>query len=92
MAGANAVPATLPSRQMRVLCLLAAALLQGQEPPKPPDPTAAPGEAKPEAPAKPVYRNEGKPILLPFTCGEEDIQAFGLTCTSDEPCEAYLEL
>ena len=52
-----------------------------------PKPSTAPtpGEAKPEAPAKPVYRNEGKPILLPFTCGEEDIQAFGLTCTSDEP-------
>jgi len=78
---------------MRALSLLAAALLLGQEPPKTlgPPPGSAP-EAKPDAPAKPVYRNEGKPILLPFTCGEEDITAFGLTCTPDEPCEAYLEL
>lgn len=91
MAGAGVAPATLPSREMRALILLAAALLLGQEP-KPPDPAAAPAEAKPEAPAKPVYRNEGKPILLPFTCGEEDINNFGLTCTPDEPCEAYLEL
>lgn len=77
---------------MRALSLLAAAFLLGQEPPKPPDPPSPSAEVKSEAPAKPVYRNEGKPILLPFTCGEDDINTFGLTCTSDEPCEAYLEL
>jgi len=39
-----------------------------------------------------VYKNDGKPIKLDFKCGEEDITAFGLTCSPDDPCEVYLEL
>ncbi len=47
---------------------------------------------KPDAPARPVYTYSGKPLNVQFTCKDEDIMAFGLTCTEDEPCEVYLEL
>ncbi len=57
-----------------------------QQPPAPPD---AP---KPEAPARPVYAFAGKPLNVDFKCTDDDIMAFGLTCTEDEPCEVYLEL
>jgi hypothetical protein len=36
--------------------------------------------------------NEGKPLRVPFSCSEEDIQSLGLDCTYDEPCAVYLEL
>jgi hypothetical protein len=39
-----------------------------------------------------ALENSGKPMLAPFQCSEEDIQAFGLSCTEDEPCQLYLEL
>lgn len=35
---------------------------------------------------------QGKPLRLPFECSEEDVQAFALDCTSEEPCPVYLEL
>src|SRR6059058_1583320 len=66
--------------------LLAVALLWGiafaQEPP-----TAPPAPAPP-----PVLENSGKPMLLPFKCTDEDIQASGLTCSEEDPCPIYLEL
>lgn len=58
-------------------------------PQQPPAPAEAP---KPEAPARPVYAFAGKPLNVDFKCTEDDIMAFGLTCTEDEPCEVYLEL
>src|ERR1051325_10299585 len=54
-----------------------------------------PPPAKPavEAPAPPpVLENNGKPILLPFQCTEEDVQLSGLTCPEEDPCPVYLEL
>ncbi len=36
--------------------------------------------------------NDGKPMRVPFACSEEDIQASGLECTSEEPCAVFLEL
>ncbi|MBI3684036.1 MAG: hypothetical protein HY235_26995, partial [Acidobacteria bacterium] len=69
-----------------VLALVA--LAQQQPPAEPPKPE----EPKPEAPAKPVYSFQGKPLKLEFSCKDDDIAAFGLTCTPEEPCEAYLEL
>jgi len=47
---------------------------------------------KPETPARPVYAFAGKPLNVDFKCTDDDIMAFGLTCTEDEPCEVYLEL
>jgi hypothetical protein len=57
-------------------------------------PPAAPAvQETPAAPApNPVLENTGKPIVLPFRCTGEDIQAAGLTCSEDEPCPVYLEL
>ncbi len=55
-----------------------------ETPPEPPKPE--------EPPPKPVLVYEGKPLKLPFSCTDDDIANFGLTCTADEPCEAYLEL
>jgi hypothetical protein len=58
-----------------------------------PKQTASPEPPKPEEPPpKPVLIYQGKPLKLPFTCGDEDIATFGLTCTPDEPCDAFLEL
>lgn len=34
----------------------------------------------------------GKPLLIPFSCSEQEILELGLSCTSDEPCAVYLEL
>lgn len=39
-----------------------------------------------------VVENSGQPISLPFHCGEEEIQAAGLDCSTDRPCPAFLEL
>ncbi len=47
---------------------------------------------KPEEPKPAVYANQGKPIKVDFQCKDDDIQNFGLTCTEEEPCEAFLEL
>jgi hypothetical protein len=47
---------------------------------------------EPKPPAPTVYKNDGKPIKLDFSCKEDDINAFGLTCSTDDPCEVYLEL
>lgn len=57
----------------------------------PPSAAAAPGAAR-AADAAPVLENVGKPLLVPFTCGSEEINAFGLACTVEEPCPVYLEL
>jgi hypothetical protein len=53
-----------------------------QEPQAPPPP----------APPPPKLTNEGKPMLHPYVCSEDDIQGFGLACSADEPCAVYLEL
>src|SRR5437763_1187757 len=52
-----------------------------------------PAKPAPEAPVPPpVLENNGKPLLLPFHCSEEDIQLSGLTCSEEDPCPIYLEL
>lgn len=58
-------------------------------PQQPPPTTEAP---KPETPARPLYAFAGKPLNVDFKCTDDDIMAFGLTCTEDEACEVYLEL
>jgi hypothetical protein len=32
------------------------------------------------------------PTKIPFTCTPEDVEAFGLTCSPEEPCAVFLEL
>jgi len=32
------------------------------------------------------------PTKIPFTCTPEDVEAFGLTCSPEEPCAIYVEL
>lgn len=44
----------------------------------------------PAAPALLVY--EGKPLRVPVSCSEEDIQGLGLSCSAESPCPVYLEL
>ena len=53
----------------------------------------APARAQ-ETPAadKLVLTNNGKPMKLEVTCGNPEIDRFGLTCSLDEPCPLYLEL
>jgi len=55
-------------------------------------PEKEPAAPKPEEPKKPILVYEGKPLQVPFTCTEEDIQAFGMTCTADDPCPVFVEL
>lgn len=49
-------------------------------------------QQQPAAPAPVVLQNNGKPILVPFECTDEDIHAAGLSCSDDEPCGVFLEL
>jgi photosystem II stability/assembly factor-like uncharacterized protein len=54
---------------------------------------APPAKIPPDAPpSPPVLEYNGKPMLLPFQCTDEDIQLSGLTCSEDDPCPIYLEL
>jgi photosystem II stability/assembly factor-like uncharacterized protein len=39
-----------------------------------------------------MLENTGRPMRVPFSCTDEDIQQAGLTCTEDDPCPVYLEL
>ncbi|MBI3209796.1 MAG: hypothetical protein HYZ37_12985 [Candidatus Solibacter usitatus] len=50
-------------------------------------------EIEPPKPAeKPVYAYQGKALKIAAECADEEIQAFGLTCSADDPCPLYLEL
>jgi hypothetical protein len=40
----------------------------------------------------PPLRNTGKPMIVDYRCGEEDIRLAGLSCTIDDPCPVFLEL
>jgi hypothetical protein len=49
-----------------------------------------PAEAGPPKPPRLEYA--GQPLTFPFSCTEEDIQIFGMTCTEREPCPVYVEI
>lgn len=86
------------------LCAGMSAWAQDQPPANPPpdSPTGqpAPSPSAPDSPAgqpaapppAPVLVNTGKPMVLPFQCTPEDIQAAGFTCSEEAPCPVYLEL
>lgn len=52
----------------------------------------APAGALAESPRPAILENNGKPMLLPFQCTDEDIRAAGLSCSDEEPCPTFLEL
>lgn len=56
---------------------------------EPKDPAAKP---EPEVKPRQVFTNSGKPIAIPYSCTEEDISTFGMTCTEDDPCPIYAEI
>ena len=62
----------------------------GQDTPPPPAAPTVPDELPPPPP--PVLTNTGKPMVVPFQCATEDLQAAGFSCTEDAPCNVYLEL
>jgi hypothetical protein len=49
------------------------------------------GQVTPSQEAPPL-RYEGKPLLVPPRCTDEDITWAGLSCSEEEPCPIYLEL
>ena len=75
---------------------LAAQLVIPSTTPPPPKATEAPkvNEAPKPEPPKPVITKleyTGQPLVLsPQQCTEEDIQAFGLTCTREEIGRAHV--
>jgi len=48
-------------------------------------PTEQPAENAP-------LQNTGKPMIVDYRCGEEDIRLAGLSCTIEDPCPVFLEL
>jgi hypothetical protein len=69
-----------------ILCGIGAHL-RAQDPPP-----AASAATTPAVPPPPILSNNGKPIVLPFQCTRDDIQAAGFTCSEEAPCSVYLEL
>jgi hypothetical protein len=54
---------------------------------------AAEAQTEPATPVpSPVLVYEGKPLRVPVSCTEEDIQSLGLSCSAESPCPVYLEL
>lgn len=70
--------------------------------PAPPSPDVLKPEPPKTAPAKPeaakaeeqpvVIRNEGKPMLVPFQCTDDDMDWAGMSCSEEDPCPVYLEI
>jgi photosystem II stability/assembly factor-like uncharacterized protein len=71
-----------------VIMLLAVSTWAQEQPPVVPAVPLAP----PSLPVVPVLENNGKPMVLPFHCTDDDIQWAGLTCSEEDPCPIYLEL
>lgn len=77
-------------RRMRLgAILLLACVVEAQAPPDSPMPAAAP---KAETPSQPVLHNDGKPMVIPFSCTDDDMQWAGMTCSEEQPCPVYVEL
>lgn len=36
--------------------------------------------------------NDGKPMRVPASCTEDEIQSWGMACSADQPCPIYLDL
>lgn len=69
-------------------------LLLAQDPPRTGE---KPGEARGQEDQKTQEEQKaleyvGKPLKVSFSCSEDDIAAYGMTCTVEEPCPVFLEL
>ncbi|HUA18106.1 MAG TPA: hypothetical protein VMB25_05130 [Bryobacteraceae bacterium] len=42
--------------------------------------------------AQTPLQNNGKPIQVPYECVSDELEAAGLSCNEDNPCQVYLEL
>lgn len=69
--------------------LLLACAIKGQAPPESPVPAEP---AKAETPSPVVLHNDGKPMTVPFTCTEDDMQWAGMSCSEEQPCPVYVEV
>ncbi len=69
--------------------LLLACAIKAQAPPENPAPKEP---EKAEEPGPVVLHNTGKPITVPFTCTEDDMQWAGMSCSEEQPCPVYLEV
>lgn len=67
-----------------ILSVLVTGLTFGQEGPQQAESSAA-GKT-------PALVNSGKPMKTTVSCGAEQIERLGLTCSLEEPCPVYLEL
>ena len=50
------------------------------------------GQTAPIPDAAPVIENNGRPMVVPFHCTNDDIAWAGLSCSEEEPCPVYLEI
>ena len=69
--------------------LLAGAAIPPHAQNRPANPNPPAEATSPEAV---VLGNDGKPMLLPFQCSEEDIRWAGMSCPEDAPCSVFLEI
>jgi hypothetical protein len=69
------------------LALVLVCVMQAQAPPVNPAADAAKAEAE-----TPSMHNDGKPMLIPFACTDEDMEWAGMTCSEEQPCPVYVEL
>jgi hypothetical protein len=73
------------SSTLVILSLILTYAAVAQEPPQ-----TAP--AVPVPAVQTMLENSGKPMLVPFSCSQEDIRWGGLSCSEEEPCPIFLEL
>ncbi len=71
-----------------VAALLLVCAMDAQAPANP----GADNTPRAEAETPSFLHNEGKPMLIPFACTEDDVQWAGMTCSEEQPCPVYLEL
>ena len=71
------------------LALFLATVIEAQTPSARPELTESP---KTEIKSPLLLHNEGKPMSVPFTCTDDDMQWAGMSCSEDDPCPVYLEL
>lgn len=75
---------------MRVAAALVfACMIEAQTPAANPGPTES-AQAETENP--PPLHNDGKPMVVAFTCTDDDMQWAGMSCSEEQPCPVYLEI
>ncbi|MCS7025639.1 MAG: hypothetical protein NZV14_12635 [Bryobacteraceae bacterium] len=83
-------------RRRWVFFLLLIGMTFAQQPPPQPPPDlfsrTTPDGPPPQEPAKAPLVYTGKPLKLDVACSDDDIAAFGLTCSPEDPCPVFLEL